>query len=133
MNKNFILVSTISLWVLFIDWSIKLAQPLLWGGWVPHYVDRVIWPLPIMGLCLFVLVAILDTRLISIAVGLAWGGYCANMFDMKWDGVVWNMIPIPGTDDYWMNVADLCIIGGLIIAFFAIAAYIYKQTFTIGA
>ncbi len=98
-----------------LDWGVKSLPKADW--WVPHYTTRPLWLLPIMFLTVLASMAIINTRTGYIAGGAAFGGFFANLIDLSTDGLVWNMIPIPGTDGFTCNVADFAIVGGVAVMF----------------
>jgi len=102
--------SALALWLL--DWTVKLLPQASW--WVPHYTERSLWALPASCALLALFVAMVQTPACAAVAGVTAGGMAANLIDLRMDGVVWNMIPIPFTDGFTCNVADFAIIGGFL-------------------
>lgn len=105
--------------VVVIDWSVKLAQPLLWGGWVVHDDEVALRRLPVVAVLALALLAMVRSRLAAVGAGLMIGGCAANLIDLAADGHVWNMIPVPLSGGYWCNVADFALVGGLAVCLLA--------------
>lgn len=101
-----------ALLVWIADWSVKALPHASW--WVPHYVDRSWAALPLSWALLLFMVALIGRPWMAWAAGTAGGGLAANMVDLKLDGVVWNMIPIPFSNGLVCNVADFAIVGGFL-------------------
>lgn len=104
-----------------VDWSVKALPEASW--WVPHYVDRSWLALPLAWTLLLLMVALIGRPWIAWAAGVAGGGLAANLVDLKLDGVVWNMIPIPLSGGFTCNVADFAIVGGFLVLTFGSAIH----------
>lgn len=104
--------------VCFVDWAVKLAHPLLWNGWVPHYTHRALWMVPLGFVLLVAALWMLGTTFAAVAGGLAFGGFAANIIDSAADGTVWNMIPVPYGRGLWCNVADFALLIGSALLLF---------------
>jgi lipoprotein signal peptidase len=67
-----------------------------------------------------VLVLTYRTPIVAYSLGAAVGGMSSNIADSS-NGIVWNMIPLPGMLGYTINVADVCIIVGSLVAAVSVA------------
>ena len=56
-------------------------------------------------------VCYIRSPLATLGAGLVLGGSFANLIDLAVTGVVWDMIPLPGSD-IMFNLADACIFTG---------------------
>lgn len=102
--------SAISVWI--VDWTVKALPKASW--WVPHQTERSWAGVPLAWLLLLMMVSIIGKRWVAWAAGVAGGGLVANIVDLKLNGVVWNMIPIPYAQGLTCNVADFAIVGGFV-------------------
>lgn len=111
--------------IFVLDWAIKYSQPLLWGGWVPHLAERPLILFPILVLGYVSIIWMVQSTMATIACAVALGGITANLVDLKLNGFVWNMFPLPGTA-VWFNLADVCIIGGTMVALFCAFRMVFE-------
>lgn len=120
----------IAVFVALATWILDLVTKALPKGdwWVPHYTHRSLLLLPLMIVTVALVVAMCRTTATAVAGGLALGGYCANLIDLSINGMVWNMIPIPGTGGFTCNVADFAIVGGVFYLLPAVVVHTVRWT-----
>ena len=96
--------------VVCLDWSLK-ASDLFTS--IPHAAERPTLILVLFSTLAVLLLSVIPRRWMMVGCGVLLGGCYGNLIDLQVDGVVWDMIPLPG--GIYANLADVAIVSGLFV------------------